>query len=273
METEIGQTIEVNGWATNVHDEGQGRPVLLIHGSGPGSMAWTNWRTVAPELSRHFRLIAPDLLGFGHTIRPAGARYDRALWTRHLIGVLDALDIPQADLVGFSLGGGLTLTLASQHPERVARMVLIGSLGLDFPLTPGLDTVWGYTPSKDNMRRVLEALIHDRNLITQDLVRVRYETTLRPGWQEAFESMFPAPRQQSIRAFALEDDAIRTIAATALILHGREDQVVPAELGWRLQGLLKCSELHLFGGCGHFVQIERAARAGRLVRDFLNEGG
>ena len=151
-------------------------------------------------------------------------------------------------------------------------MVLIGSLGLDFPLTPGLDTVWGYTPSQANMRGVLEALIHDRSLITDDLVRMRYETTLRPRYQEAFETMFPAPRQRSIRAFVMQDDAIRAIAADALILHGREDQVVPAEVGWRLHGLLARSDLHLFGGCGHFVQIEQAARAGRQIQQFLSEG-
>lgn len=273
METEQGQIIEVSGWPTNVHDEGQGPPVLLIHGSGPGSMAWTNWRTIAPELARQFRVIAPDLLGFGHTTKPPGTRYTRSLWTQHLLAVLDALAVPQADVVGFSLGGGLALRLASRRPERVGRIVLIGSLGLDFPLTAGLDTVWGYTPSEAGMRRVLEALIHDRGLITDELVRMRYETTLRPGYQEVFQAMFPPPRQESIAAFALEDDALRAITAETLILHGREDQVVPAEIGWRLHGLLERSELHVFGHCGHFVQVERAAGAGGQIREFLSRRG
>ena len=69
---EIGRSVLAAGIATNVHDVGAGKPVLLIHGSGPGVTAWANWRLVLPELSKTCRAIAPDMVGFGYTERPAG---------------------------------------------------------------------------------------------------------------------------------------------------------------------------------------------------------
>ncbi len=70
---EIGATVQAGGIATNYHDSGSGEPVLLLHGSGPGVTAWANWRTVLPALARDFRVIAPDMVGFGYTGRPADA--------------------------------------------------------------------------------------------------------------------------------------------------------------------------------------------------------
>ena len=138
---ELGQTIQAAGWQTNLHDVGEGFPVMLIHGSGPGVTAWANWRLTIPELAKQRRVIAPDMLGFGYSERPADGQYHKSRWVEHAIGVLDALDVEQADIIGNSFGGGLALALAGPHPQRVRRIVLMGSAGASFPLTPGLDAV------------------------------------------------------------------------------------------------------------------------------------
>ncbi len=83
---EIGADVDVHGIRTNYHDAGSGDPIPLVHGSGPGVSAWANWRLTLPALSERFRVVAPDILGFGYTDRPEGARYNLDRWTDHLIG-------------------------------------------------------------------------------------------------------------------------------------------------------------------------------------------
>ena len=144
---EIAGSVMAAGIRTNVHDVGSGHPVLLIHGSGPGVSAWANWRLVMPELAQQARVIAPDMVGFGFTDRPAGQQYNMDEWVKQAVGVLDALGIAKTDLVGNSFGGALALALTIRHPERVRRLVLMGSVGVPFPITKGLDDVWGYEAS------------------------------------------------------------------------------------------------------------------------------
>jgi len=268
---EIGLSIQANGYATNYHDQGEGFPVMLIHGSGPGVTAWANWRLAIPALAKSRRVIAPDMLGFGYSARPESPDYHRQLWVDHAIGLLDALAIEQVDLVGNSFGGALALALAIQHPQRVRRLVLMGSVGVSFPLTAGLDAVWGYQPSFDNMRKLMDVFAHDRALVTDELAELRYQASIRPGFQESFAAMFPAPRQRWVDGLASDPQAIRRIPHETLIIHGREDQVIPLQASLQLANLIQHAQLHVFGECGHWTQIEHAARFNTLVDNFLNE--
>ena len=268
---EIANSIVAAGIRTNYHDLGSGFPLLMIHGSGPGVSAWANWRLVMPALSQHARVIAPDMVGFGFTDRPAGQPYNMDVWVEQAVGLLDALGIERADLVGNSFGGALALALTLRHPQRVRRLVLMGSVGVPFEITAGLDAVWGYTPSFENMRRIMDYFAWDRNLVNDDLARLRYQASIQPGFQESFAAMFPAPRQRWVDAMASPAAAIRTIAHETLIIHGRDDQVIPVANSITLSNLISRSQLHVFGRCGHWTQIEHAARFARLVSDFILE--
>jgi 2-hydroxymuconate-semialdehyde hydrolase len=269
---EIGRTIDVGGIATNYHDEGDGHPVVLIHGSGPGVTAWANWRTTIPALATQFRVIAPDILGFGYTERPDGVEYNSTTWTEHLVGFLDALGLDKVSIVGNSFGGSLALNIATRHPERVDRLVLMGSVGVPFEITEGLDAVWGFEPSLPAMRRLLDVFAYDRSLVNDELAELRLAAATRPGVQEAFSAMFPAPRQQGVDAMAVDEDLIAALTNDTLIVHGRDDQVIPLSNSLRLLDLIQRSQLHVFGRCGHWVQIEHAARFNSLVAEFLSEG-
>lgn len=268
---EIGRSIVAGGLRTNYHDMGSGSPVVLIHGSGPGVSAWANWRLALPMLARTRRAIAPDMAGFGYTDRPAGIRYTLDQWVQQAVGFLNALDLERVDLVGNSFGGALSLAIAIRHPGRVRRLVLMGAAGVKFELTPGLDAVWGYTPSVENMKAIMGWFAFDQSLMSEDLARLRYEASIRPGVQEAWEAMFPAPRQRWIDALASDEEAIARIPHEALVIHGREDRIVPLSNSARLASLIPRSQLHVFGRCGHWTQIEHGERFVRLVDDFLTE--
>jgi 2-hydroxymuconate-semialdehyde hydrolase len=268
---EIGKTILANGIATNYHDVGTGFPVLLIHGSGPGVSAWANWRLTIPALAAGRRVIAPDMVGFGYSERPNGVRYNLDTWVAQAVGLLDALKIEQADLVGNSFGGGLALALAIRHPKRVRRLVLMGAAGVSFALTEGLDAVWGYQPSIANMRKLLDIFAFDRTLMSDELAELRYKASIQPGFQEAFESMFPAPRQNGVESLASREEDIRALPHETLIIHGREDKVLPLSNSLTLAQWIERAQLHVFGRCGHWTQIEHAARFTQLVGNFLAE--
>lgn len=269
---EIGESVDVNGIRTNYHDLGSGAPVVLVHGSGPGVSAWANWQLTLPYLSERFRVLAPDVVGFGYTERPQIARYDLATWTSHLIGFLDALDLERVSLVGNSFGGALALSIATRFPERVDRLVLMGSIGVPFELTPGLDAVWGFEPSYSAMRALLEVFAYDHTLVSDDVARLRLDAATRPGVHEAYRSMFPAPRQAGVEAMAVDEDLIRDLPHETLVLHGRDDRVIPMSNSLRLLELIENAQLHVFGRCGHWVQIEHAEEFNRLVADFLGRG-
>lgn len=268
---EIANSIVAAGIRTNYHDVGSGFPLLMIHGSGPGVSAWANWRLVMPALAQQARVIAPDMAGFGFSERSAGQRYDMDTWVGQAVGLLDALGIERADLVGNSFGGALALALAIRHPQRVRRLVLMGSVGVPFAITEGLDAVWGYTPSFENMRRIMDYFAWDRSLVNDELAELRYQASIRPGFQESFSAMFPAPRQRWVDAMASPEAAIRALPHETLVIHGRDDRVIPLSTSLTLANWIARAQLHVFGRCGHWTQIEHASRFARLVGDFLAE--
>ncbi|KHK90363.1 alpha/beta fold hydrolase [Novosphingobium malaysiense] len=269
---EIGLSINAGGVTTNYHDVGQGDPVLLIHGSGPGVSAWANWRLTIGALSGRYRMLAPDMLGFGYSDRATDGVYSRERWLEQLVGFLDTLKLDKVHVIGNSFGGSMALALAIAHPERVSRLVTMGAVGVPFELTEGLDAVWGYEPSFENMKAIMAYFAYNQNLIGDDLIELRYKASAREGVQEAYAAMFPAPRQRWVEAMAHPEAAIRAIPHETLIIHGRDDKVIPTQTSLTMLDWIPNSQLHIFGHCGHWTQIEQAARFTQLVGNFFDEG-
>lgn len=269
---EIGKSIETVGYKTNYHDQGSGPAVVLLHGSGAGASGWANWRLALPALAPSFRCIVPDLVGFGYTEMKPGFKYVLMdTWVDQIIALLDALRIDRAHLIGNSFGGSLTLHLVTKHPSRVGKIVLMGSGGVGQKITPELEELWGYKPSVPAMKRILQIMAYDQSIVTDDLAEMRYRSTLRPEAQAVFENLFPAPRQRWLDAQKVPEETLQKVEHEALILHGRDDRVVPVAGSIRLNQLLNKSQLHIFGRCGHWTMIEHTARFNRLVGDFLAE--
>ena len=266
---EIANSIQTGAFKTNYHDIGEGDPVVLLHGSGPGVTAWANWNKLFPIWKKDFRVLAPDMAGFGFTERLENPVYSMNNWVQQTIDFFDALKIEKANLVGNSFGGALALSMAIKYPERVNKLVLMGSMGVSFPISYGLDRVWGYTPSPANMEELLELFTYDHSFATKELIQTRYESSMQPGFQESFSAMFPAPRQQGVEAMAGNENYIRNIPHQTLIVHGREDRVIPLENSLKLIRLIDNAELHIFGKCGHWSQIERTEEFAELVGGFF----
>jgi len=270
---EAGVYIEAGGHTTHYHEAGSGETVVFVHGSGPGVTAWANWRNALPYFAERFHVLAPDILGFGYSARPVDARYGKDYWVDHLIAFLRAKDVERCHIVGNSLGGALALALAVREPQTIDRIVLMGAAGISFPVTAGLEAVWGYEPSIEGMRELIaEHFAYDRSLATDDLVRLRYEASRQPGFQESYSQMFPKPYQRHLDALATPKELIASIASPTLLIHGREDKVVPLASSLEMFELLPNAELHVFGKCGHWTMIERRAEFNALVMQFLTAG-
>jgi 2-hydroxymuconate-semialdehyde hydrolase len=245
-------------------------PVLLLHGSGPGVTAAANWRPVIPALSEDRRVLAPDQLGFGGTATGEPRTYGRAAWTEHALALLDTLGTGPVDIIGNSMGGAVALSIARARPQAVRRIVLMGSMGVAMALPAGLNTVWGYTPGIPQMREVIGLFAHDRRLITDELVEMRYQASLDPQVSASWQAMFPEPRQRWVDDLALSGTELASIQAPVLLVHGRDDRVVP----WRVSSaqlidLLPDARMHILTGCGHWTMIEKTADFLAVVRPFL----
>ena len=268
---EIANRIAAGGIETNYHDQGDGPAALFIHGSGPGVSAWANWRLAIPALSGSYRVIAPDMVGFGFSDRPKDIRYAKDTWVGQAIGLLDALGIEKAHVVGNSFGGAIALAMAIRHPERVGRLVMMGAVGVPFPITPGLDAVWGYEPSFEAMRKLLDIFAYDRSLVNDELANCATAPASAQASRKSFSAMFPAPRQRWVDALASLEADIRAVPHETLIIHGRDDKVIPLSNSLTLLEWIERSQLHVFGRCGHWVQIEHAARFAKLLDGFFAE--
>ncbi len=268
----LGKTLLAAGHQTNYHESGEGPPLFLLHGSGPGVSGWSNWAKTMPAFSDQWRVIVPDIAGFGFTEFKEGTKYDIKLWVNHLVSIMDALGIEKASFVGNSFGGAVAIGLAVFAPERVDKLVLLGTPAGEFEQTPGLRGAWEYEPSLENMRKLMENFPYDKNLITEELVEGRYQASIRAGAQEALRKLIPKPNEDGptiVRGFPAS--ALEKITAPTLVVHGREDRVVPPQCGLLIANTVPNADLHLFGQCGHWVQSEQAQRFVTLVRSFLAE--
>ncbi|TWH00848.1 2-hydroxymuconate-semialdehyde hydrolase/2-hydroxy-6-oxo-octa-2,4-dienoate hydrolase [Nocardioides sp. J9] len=268
-----GAFIDVRGTSTHYHDVGSGTPVLFLHGSGPGVSAYANWQHALPAVARHARALALDIVGFGHTERPADVRYSLRTWTDHVWGFLDALGLEKVSIVGNSLGGRIALQMAEDDQDRLDRLVLMGAPGVGMTMTKGLEALRAYEPSPEAMRDLLRGhFAVDPDLITDELVQIRYEASAAPGAHEAYRLMFFHPDHAGGQ-LAITEEQVRAVTRPTLLVHGREDNIVPVDVALTMLRLLPNADLHVFAGCGHWTQIERAGDFNDVIVQYLGLAG
>jgi pimeloyl-ACP methyl ester carboxylesterase len=239
--------------------EGSGPAVLLLHGSGPGTTA-AAWRPLIDAFAGRFRVLAPDLPGFGSA--PAAPI---ASWL-DVIGALLGDDEPCA-VVGNSAGGALAVALARAYPRVVTKVVGVGSMGYPMALPAGLDALWGFGPDEESARRLLELLFFDGAAVTPSAVDARLEAMRA---QPDYRSLFPAPRQRWVDALSLRREELAAIDVPVLLIQGADDQIVPlADSALPLLHTLPNVRAHIFGRCGHASPVEYTDEFHRLVLTFL----
>jgi 2-hydroxymuconate-semialdehyde hydrolase len=263
--------------------EGNEEAILFLHGSGPGVVSWSNWQFALPVLGERYDCLSPDLVGFGRTQHPEPGEYPDGmaewmdLWVEQNLALLDALGIERAHLVGNSMGGAIALHLVDRHPERFGRMAMMGPIGPPHRITDQIDDIWGFyeDPTPEHMVQVINYFAYDPQATVGDDLRkiaeMRLEAAMQPEVRRSFEAMFPPPRQQHIDGVALPKGAYEKMERPALLIHGRDDGIVPLETSLYLLERLPQVQLHVFGQCSHWTMIEYKDAFNRLLLDFFGE--
>ncbi|MDV7210315.1 alpha/beta fold hydrolase [Azotobacter beijerinckii] len=248
--------------------------VVMLHGSGPGASGWANFnRNLEPLVAAGYRVILMDCPGWSKSdpIVCSGSRSD--LNARALKGLLDAIDIDRAHLVGNSMGGHSAVAFALANPQRVGKLVLMGGgTGGASPFAPmpteGIKLLQGLyrEPTIDNLKKMMNVFVYDTSELTEALFQTRLDNMLsrRDHLENFVASLAANPRQ-----FPDFGPRLAEIKAQTLIVWGSNDRFVPMDTGLRLLAGLPNAELHVFNRCGHWAQWEHADTFNRMVLDFL----
>jgi 2-hydroxymuconate-semialdehyde hydrolase len=252
-------------------------PIVWLHGSGPGATALSNWEWMIGELGDTYHCIAPDIIGFGDSTHPNPPPEGMAAFTdlrvATLVGLLDTLGLDKVNLVGNSMGGIISLAIVRAAPERVSKLVLMGSGGAPMTNgpTPGLLKLITFydNPTAENMAELLTHFVHDPAFFGDrllDIAQTRLPRALRPEVERSHRATFNfaagAPRQTT------EDDFAQ-ITHTTLVVHGDDDKIVPLESGEWIAKHLPNARLEVFADTGHWLQIEQGPKFAALLREFL----
>ena len=270
-----------SGLRLHYHEAGDrnGETVLLLHGGGPGASAWSNFGRTLGVLSERFHVLAVDQICFGRSSKPE--RLEKQFFAASadaLAELLDHLGIARAHCVGNSLGGGTSVRLALDHPDKAGRLVLMapGGLGLNVfapDPTEGTKKLFAFTappgPSKEKLAEFLRTLVFDQAMITDELVEERYRYAADPETLRAMGAMGrsfmnPDGAQQAM----LWREAYR-LRQRVLLVWGREDRVNPLDGALVALKTIPRAQLHVFGGCGHWAMLEKFDEFNTLVTQFL----
>lgn len=256
-------------------EKGQ-QTLLFLHGSGPGVTAGSNWRGVLREVGEGFHCVAPDILGFGDSSypdpQPQGFKAQAEVRIDALFELIDALGLKDVILVGNSMGGMYSLRMMQLRPELFTGVVLMGSGGMPgLEPTPGLIKLITYfdNPTVEAMADLLVQFVHDKEAFGDKVSEVaaeRMEIVHRPGIEAGHRAMF-GPEMLS---FSPED--LAAMHVPALVVHGRNDVIVPIEASYYLAEHLPEADLYVINNCGHWTQIEQAGRFAAILREFVNGG-
>jgi len=258
------------------YEAGDGEPVVMLHGGGPGASAWSNFGRNLPVFAEKYRTLIVDQPGFGSSDKSQVTSQYFTFSADALLKLLDEVGVARAHLVGNSLGGGTAVRFALRYPDRAGRLVLMapGGLGLNVfapDPTEGIKRLYQFAappgPSKEKLAAFLRTLVYDQSLVTDELVDERFEAASDPETLRAMASMgasFASDPEEGM----LYREAHR-LRQRVLLIWGREDRVNPLDGALVALKLIPRAQLHVFGRCGHWAQLEKFAEFNRLAMDFL----
>jgi 2-hydroxy-6-oxonona-2,4-dienedioate hydrolase/4,5:9,10-diseco-3-hydroxy-5,9,17-trioxoandrosta-1(10),2-diene-4-oate hydrolase len=276
------RTVTVGDRRIFVAETGTGPAIVLLHGGGPGASGVTNYSRNIDALARHFRVIVPDMPGYGRSTKKIDKRDPFGSLADAVRGLLDELQIGTAHLVGNSYGGAAALRLALEHPHRVGKMVLMGPGGIGTTRTlptRGLNSLLSYYagagPSRAKLADFIRNyLVYDGASVPDELIDIRYTASTDP------EVVADPPLTRPSGPWALRtlwrmdltrDPRLKALPTPTLILWGRDDLVNRPAGGPLLLRSLPHAELVMTSRTGHWMQWERADLFNRLVTEFLSE--
>lgn len=267
-----GTFIDIDGRSTHYVEQGTGSPLILIHGF---FFDGYTWHGNLAALSARFRVIAPDLWGAGYSTREP-LEHDYALYADQLLGLMDALQIDKASLVGHSMGGGVGLYFALRHRDRVDKLILVAPAGMPaavpligrFANLPGVgELIYGLNSNLTRRMSLQSLWIHDARHITEDYFDNATRFQKVEGTSEIMLRML---RKQFFNTLQEDIRALGQLAVPILLVWGRHDKAISLQRGEEMQRLLPGSRLEIIEDCGHCPHDEQPERFNRLALEFLS---
>jgi pimeloyl-ACP methyl ester carboxylesterase len=269
--------VRIHGHDVGYRMGGAGPAILLIHGMAGSSRTW---REVLPLLARDHTVIAPDLLGHGESAKPMGD-YSLGAFASGLRDFLGVLDVDRVTVVGQSLGGGVAMQLAYQHPEICERLVLVGSGGLGREVSwilraltlPGADLLMPiFFPSfVRGLGNQVSRFLYRKGWRAPHLAETwrAYTSLTQTENREAFVRTLRAVIDAGGQSVSARDRLYLAAGLPTLIIWGDEDDIIPITHAYDAHEAIAHSRLEVFEGAGHFVHVEQPLRFAEVVVDFI----
>jgi len=257
-------------------EAGSGAPLLMLHGGGPGASGVPNYERNIGALARQFRVIVPDLPGYGRSSKGLSRDDPFGDCATSMLALVDHLKLARVGVVGNSLGGACGLRMALEQPSRVGALVLMGPGGVDTTRslpTRGLghllDYYAGEGPSREKLQTFIRGyLVYDGSRIPDSLIERRYQASIDPE----VVAQPPLTRPRGLPKFGLidftRDTRLGSLQTPTLVLWGTEDKVNRASGARSLQRRMPNCDVYLFSRTGHWVQWERADEFNAVVAAF-----
>lgn len=249
--------VVING-NTVVHylEAGQGPELILVHGIGSSAEAWRESMMI---LAKSYRVIVPDLPGYGKSDKPK-ASYSVEYYAKVLNDFITSLGLKKAAIAGNSLGGWIALLFALDHPEKVSHLVLVASAGLKRDTLPAINL----NPStKEEQKALLFGLFADPGMVTDRMLAEQWE----------YRKAVRATVQSTLESFKTHapflDERVKSLKMPTLIIWGRQDRIIPLEFGERFHKAIRGSKLVVLDNTGHMPQLERPKEFARAVKGFV----
>ncbi len=271
-------TVLVDSKPIFVAEAGGGPAVVMLHGGGPGASGVSNYSRNIDALAEHFRVIVPDMPGYGRSVKGVDQRDPFGYLADMMRGLLDELDIDTAHLIGNSYGGAAALRLALDTPHRVGKLVLMGPGGIGTTRrapTAGLKNLLAYYGGDGPSREKLEAfvrnyLVYDGASVPDELIDRRYAASIDPEVVADPPLRRPSGLRTLWRMDLTRDPRLKRLQTPTLVLWGRDDKVNRPAGGPMLLNMMPNAELVMTSHTGHWMQWERADLFNQLVAEFLS---
>jgi 4,5:9,10-diseco-3-hydroxy-5,9,17-trioxoandrosta-1(10),2-diene-4-oate hydrolase len=277
---ETSRFVDAAGMRLHYHEAGpaDAPPIVLLHGGGPGASGWSNFGRNLPVFAQQFRTLLVDQPGFGQSDRPPVTGNYFTFAADALAGLLKTLGIDRVHLLGNSLGGGTAIRFALNYPDRAGRLVLMAPGGLSLNVfapdpTEGVKRLMEFSappgPSKEKLATFLRTLVHDQRLVTDELVDERFAAASDPAALAAMASLGASFFDPATAEDGLLWREAHRLRHRVLLIWGREDRVNPLDGALVALKVIRRAQLHVFGGCGHWAQLEKFDEFNRLAISFL----
>jgi 2-hydroxy-6-oxonona-2,4-dienedioate hydrolase len=264
--------VQTKNWDIHYNDMGEGHPLVLVHGGGPGASGWSNYNPNIPYLAQHFRVLAIDLPGWGQSQPVAYEDRDNS---GVLAEFLETLGIAKAAVVGNSMGGASVIRLAYERPELVSHLITMGSPSG----APGMFEAGGlsegvkvlerayFEPSMETVRALTSIMTFDSSNVSDELIQERLKNIHA---QKAHVDNWIGGHGKGPMV-RLNQELIPTIVAPTLLMHGRDDRVTHFTHAIRLIGMIRNSRAHIVNRCGHWLQLEHTREFNTMVHRFVED--